>query len=171
MEHDMIKALVLNFIRTTPDIHDHRFGMKSMVVLGSIVHEKIRHFKAESHDKNLYNMAELNGHARSSEEGNYIPYTVFDGYFQIRRNPQLMISEGQSYDFEANQFHRTLLVGKMAITYVLKQVQTNCNARLLYPHHTRPVDAFEKTGTDTEKVSKVIDEAARALFLKIEESA
>jgi hypothetical protein len=124
------------------DIHDHRFDMISHVLHGSIEHEEFSWFYD---GEGTWRMMGLT-HARAAADTDYHgPTTPLTGHVTIQRRRHT-ITQGQSYRFPAQIFHRSPLdrmrPEDVAVTCVEKHRQQDAPARLLYPADREPVMAF-----------------------------
>jgi hypothetical protein len=144
------------------DAHDHRFDMLSHVLVGTVEHEEMI---PEADPEGDYAMLALT-HARAAADSNYHgPTTPLPGFYRVARN-WWTIHEGYSYRFPMGQFHRSPLTGDLddiAVTIIEKHVQTDIQARLLYPVKHEPVMAFGHE-TDEDLVGIVTSLAEEALL-------
>ncbi|HEX3133254.1 MAG TPA: hypothetical protein VHX44_06675 [Planctomycetota bacterium] len=123
------------------DVHDHRFDLVSHVLCGAVEHEEMIPVKHRGGDHAMLTLT----HARAAVETKYHgPTKPLPGRFSVHRE-RMTIHAGQSYQFPAQMFHRSPLVGGLdavAVTVVEKHRQQDVPARLLYPVGKKPVMAF-----------------------------
>jgi hypothetical protein len=136
--HIWAPELLKDGMDVSGDIHDHRFDLVSHVLCGSVGHEEII---PEDADDGEWSMLSLT-HARAAKETGYHgPTRPLSGRYHVRRN-SFVFAEGYSYHFPAGRFHRSTIVGGVAVTCVEKHRQSAASARILHPLAAAPVMAF-----------------------------
>lgn len=156
--HIWSRQLVKPGMDESGSIHDHRFDLVSHVLAGSVGHEEII---PEQVDDGEFEMLALT-HARAAKESSYHgPTKVLEGRYAARRN-SFVIQQGHSYRFPAGRFHRSPVLGDVAVTCVEKHAQSDVSARLLYPIDKPPVMAFGHE-MDWPMIGQVLTAATIAL--------
>lgn len=139
------------------DIHDHRFGLVSHVLVGSVGHEE---FFPDEDAEGDWAMLSLT-HARAAKDTGYHgPTTPLPGRFTVRRNA-MVIPARHTYRFPSGRFHRSPVTG-LAVTCVEKHRQVDTPARILHPIAAPPVMAFGHD-MDWAVIGPVLARATEAL--------
>jgi len=156
--HVWSRKLIKPGMEESGDIHDHRFDLVSHVLCGAVGHEEII---PEQNDDGDFEMLALT-HARAAKESAYHgPTQLLEGKYLALRN-SFVIQTGYSYRFPAGRFHRSPVLGDVAVTCVEKHSQSNVSARLLYQIGKPPVMAFGHE-MDYTVIGPVLEAATEAL--------
>lgn len=123
-----------DLVRVDPDRdagrpHDHRFDLKSTVLVGSIGHEEL-HVEDDANGDLLEYTVQ---HARKGPA----PLAATGRRLRARRVTGT-IEAGHAYWFDARQYHRSFVPGP-AVTLVTKFDQKSDPARVLFPVGVDPV--------------------------------
>lgn len=116
------------------DIHDHRFDLTSIVLLGSIEHTEMGVWGSPNGDYDMYSVV----HHRADPGARY---QKIEGRYRLNPLGGDMFP-GTTYTFDKGAFHRTRANG-LAITMVKKTNQEERDARVMCYMGQEPVHAFE----------------------------
>lgn len=134
--------------------HDHRFAMRSSVLVGKIIQTDF-HLEPDT-DGNWETLHVL--HAREAmERGGSFHHDPMPTGDYFRRVPTVYtIGKGNGYTFDKFAFHETHAEG-ITITLVEKSAQEDVNARILAPRGMPVVHAFTETQSSTEFAGALAD--------------
>jgi hypothetical protein len=145
-----------DLVRVDPDRdagrpHDHRFDLKSTVLVGSIGHEELHVEEDPAGDLLEYTVQ----HARKGPA----PLAATGRRLRARRVSGT-IEAGYAYWFDARQYHRSFVPGP-AVTLVTKFDQKSDPARVLFPVGVEPV--FGVHPFDPREAERYVAEAIASL--------
>jgi hypothetical protein len=134
--------------------HDHRFEMRSSVLVGGIVQTE---FRLEPDTKGYWQTYRVL-HAREAmaRGGSFHHDPVPTGDYFRRYPLQFSLEAGQGYVFDKFAFHETRAEG-VTVTLVEKSAQEDVNARILAPRDKPIVHAFTETQAAVEFVDALDD--------------
>lgn len=127
--------------------HDHRFDMRSNVIVGAIRQTEFFIESAPDGDWETYTVL----HARAAMEkgGSFHQGPVKTGERFHREDETVIVRAGYGYFFEKFAFHETEALG-LTITLVEKLGQEPIDARILAPYNVPIVHAFSNTKDPSE---------------------
>lgn len=158
--HIWHQSLVKAGIEDSGLCHDHRFDMRSTVIVGKIIQTE---FSLQSHNAgNWETLRVLHAREAMARGGSFHHNPIPTGDY-FRREPVVYeLAAGWGYTFDKFQFHETRAEG-ITITLVEKANQEDVNARILAPRGRTVVHAFTETLTEPQ-FSEVVDEGFAALL-------
>lgn len=140
--------------------HDHRFDMRSWVLVGQLIHKEIRTSVAPDGVWKMYEV--VNARKALRDTGSRAgEFRQVEASVKIRKRA-MTISAGHSYFFPKRTFHETLPNSKVVITVALKTKQEELPARVLSRSYKQPRNAFE-ISLPTRQWELVLGEAEAAL--------
>lgn len=155
-------ALVKPGIADSGLCHDHRFDMRSTVLVGEIVNRECRLIEAADGDWETWTVL----HARAAKEKTGETFhqdPEQTGIRYLREVTDYRVSAGSGYTFAKRAFHESH-VERLTITLVEKLNQEAFDARILAPHGRDIVHAFSTPlPSDGDVVSAVLADALAAL--------
>ena len=155
-------ALVKPGIADSGLCHDHRFDMRSTVLVGEIVNRECTLHQEPDGDWETWEVL----HARAAKEkmGETFHQDPTQTGVRYRREvTDYRVSAGAGYTFRKRAFHESH-VDRLTVTLVEKLNQEAFNARILAPHGRDIVHAFSTPlPSDGEVVSAVLREALVSL--------
>jgi hypothetical protein len=140
--------------RDAPRIHDHRFEMRSSVLLGELEHTE---FVLREDPRGVWQRWSLT-HARA---GITDPPVLEPGYFAADITMGC-IKEGEVYGFPMRRFHTTR-VDDLCVTLVTKVEQCDLRSMLLAPRGTTPSHGFLVERPAVDIPARVAEAAARLM--------
>lgn len=154
-------SLVKKGIAESGLCHDHRFDMRSIVLVGNILQTE---FHLIPNKDGAY-QAHLVTHAREAmaEVGSFHKDpTLVLGESYDRFGKEFRIPERAGYTFRKFLFHESQADG-VTITLVEKKDQAQANARILAPKGKPIIHAFTETWHTLEQQKEVLEEGLAAL--------
>lgn len=133
--HVWSRSLMLDGIERSGNAHNHRFSMRSTVLVGLLDHVEYRLGSGDEFE--LYDFV----HARIQTDANRASMRKLTGVTGAERIGA-RIGAGQSYTFERGAFHTSTPVSDVVVTLVEKFDQVDEKARVLAPAGVPPVPAF-----------------------------
>lgn len=134
--------------------HDHRFDMRSTVLVGTILQTEFR--LEPSHDGVWETLRVLHAREAMARGGSFHHDPTPTGDYFHRIPAAYRIENGTAYTFDKFAFHETRAEGT-TITLVEKSNQEDVNARILAPRGRPVVHAFTETQSPTEFADVVAD--------------
>lgn len=154
-------------IRYSGSIHDHRFDLRSTVLLGSIGHIE---YALTANPDGQWESHEVVNARKAMSDGSVYKAGYFDGqvdscseFFDVMMNG-LRFGAGQSYRYPKFQFHETRLDG-LCVTLVRKSNQEERKARILSPRGYEVTHAFAEPLPET--AWRGLLEVARSQLLQL----
>lgn len=142
-------------------IHDHRFDMRSFIILGGIAHNEIR--LTDTEEGALFGgyIMEITN-ARKAKEKTGSSYHMdpqkTGEYVQVRKIPFHI--RNQVYTFPRFRFHKAFTIPETTVSIVLKSRQVNVKARLLdQPENGDLINSFDGTLSQPE-FQHILDDTA-----------
>lgn len=155
-------ALVKPGIADSGLCHDHRFDMRSTVLVGEIINRECHLIEDAGGDWETWEVL----HARAAKEKtgeSFHQDPTQTGVRYRRETTDYRVSAGAGYTFRKRAFHESHVSG-LTITLIEKLNQEAFNARILAPHGRDIVHAFSTPlPSDGAIVSAVLREAASTL--------
>ena len=128
-------ALLLPGMAESGGMHNHRFTLRSTVVLGSILHDRL---SVAPHVDGAYLLWRI-GLGSKSADKDLSPYRQV----AVRNHGTEQFQAGTTYELEKWAYHHARPCTDIAVTYVvLGDKETDTSASLLAPCGTVPVAAF-----------------------------
>jgi hypothetical protein len=156
--------LILEGIDISGDIHDHRFDLRSDVLVGAIKHKEYQLIpNGVNGTHSVWRLAhnarrQLKIKTQGSDDMVEEPqaYTV--------KTEEAIFTEGISYIFPKRFYHQTQPITKYAVTLVSKTNQDDGMAGILCPIGKAPVPAFGRPISEIpQKSQRIIAECKRLL--------
>lgn len=158
-------------IKTSGNIHDHRFNMVSRVLVGAVRHawcsvERLEPPMPVVGGENIYRMCEVT-HARMAmtETGNFdSEVSEFSNEFRVDKNSRT-IHQGSVYRFPKFEFHESYS-DTLCVTVVEKLSSEDQKARIMWPAGSRLVHAFgsEPSGNQERVLAAASDALKKAVI-------
>lgn len=127
--------------------HDHRFAMRSSVLVGKIIQTEF--FLERTNLGDWQTLEVLHAREAMARGGSFHHDPVPTGEFFDRSPVSFEISAGEGYTFDKFQFHETHAEG-VTITLVEKSDQEDVRARILAPRGKPVIHAFTETQSEVE---------------------
>lgn len=136
-------SLVKSGIEESGLCHDHRFNMRSSVLVGGIRQTEFRLDPLPDGKWQTHKVL----HAREAmAQGGFFHQDPQPTKEYFNRFPvTFLIDAGKGYTFDKFVFHETRVIESPTITLVEKFDQEDCNARILAPRNKPIVHAFTET--------------------------
>lgn len=134
--------------------HDHRFTMRSSVLVGKIIQTEFRLRPAAEGDWETLRV--LHAREAMARGGSFHHDPVPTGEYFYRDPCVYPVVAGAGYAFDKFAFHETRAEG-VTITLVEKADQEEVNARILAPRGTPVVHAFTEAQSPTEFAGALAD--------------
>lgn len=154
--HIWSRKLMLPGILASGNAHNHRFGMRSMVLHGDLAHTEWQ--LTDGQGFALYDFV----HARLHTDDNRSDMQRLPGEVAVCQVP-VRIASGNVYTFERGAYHDSYPMTDLVVTLVEKVDQQEAKARVIAPAHIPPVPAFSGGTPDPNLVSELLDQARAAL--------
>ena len=134
--------------------HDHRFDMRSSVLVGGIIQIE---FRLEPDPKGYWQTNRVLHAREAMARGGSFHHDPLPTGDRFRRYPLTFeFDAGTGYAFDKFAFHETHAKG-VTVTLVEKTAQEDVNARILAPHDKPIVHAFTETQSPTEFAPALAD--------------
>lgn len=147
--------LLLPGMAASGGMHNHRFGLQSTVLLGSILHS---HLLVTPDRDGRYIAWRINFGSRSADK-DLAPYQQM----RVGAHPTRRLDAGATYKVEKWAYHHARPFKDIAVTYVdLADKEHDATASLLARCGTVPVAAFSHD-LDTDLIKNTLDYARGAL--------
>lgn len=147
-------SLVKDGIEESGLCHDHRFDMRSTVLVGTITQTEFLLDPCVDGDWETLHV--LHAREAMARGGSFHHDPVPTGN-RFRRTPvDYHVTTGLGYTFDKFQFHETRAEG-LTITLVEKSKQEDVQARILAPHGKAVIHAFTDTQSPTDFASVVAE--------------
>ncbi len=150
--------------------HDHRFDLRSTVLVGRICNVEVDINRLPADRPRLYQIYEVQ-HARAAYEASggetyHADPVPLDGTFSRTTRP-VIVQEGEQYSYPKGWFHETHLPDSgLVVTLVTKANQTDDRARIMAPVDRPLVHAFDDLYPPQGGYDAVIDDARLALLAR-----
>lgn len=159
--HIWSPTLVLPGMAESGNAHDHRFALRSTVLVGSLRHTEWGLTPDPVGDHELYDFV----HARLHTEQNRLAMRRTGERCRVEKRG-MTLNEGWRYTFARGAFHSSEPLSDIVVTLVEKVDQRDVSARVVAPVGIPPVPAF--SGRLEEHADEVIAliERAEALLMR-----
>lgn len=132
------------------NIHDHRFGFKSQIIVGEQHNSVYSALPIDILTADATHMSYLHEGARSAHGGR--PW-ITDGYLSVKLMYEQKILPGESYTMEAYRYHSTEPGGDGRVaTLMVKTDEGRRGAHSLCKIGIRPDDAFDRFQWDETRL-------------------
>lgn len=152
-------SLVKDGIKDSGLCHDHRFTLRSSVLVGRIHQTEIAAYEYPDGEWETWQVV----HARKAmaEGGSFHRPPERTGNYYSRTERTYVVEAGFGYTFNKFAFHESWAEG-LTVTLVEKHDQTDHQARILAPRGAEIVHAFSETMKQPD-FQHILDEALAAL--------
>lgn len=141
--------------------HDHRFDMRSWLLVGELHHVDVQTVPDSEGDFHVYEV--VNARKALRETGTLAgEFRLCPNAFNITRTIR-HFSTGKVYSLRKRMFHESYPVSEMVITVVMKTNQDEVPARILSSTRHSPLNAFSLP-IDKDECAKLLTEAQEALL-------
>lgn len=150
--HIWSPALMLPGILESGNAHNHRFAMRSRVLLGELQHTEWQVGHGSGFE--LYDFV----HARLHTDENRAEMRRLPREVSVRKVAARFVA-GDEYVFERSAYHDSLPLSRLVVTLVEKFDQRDERARVIAPAGTNPVPAFGGGDPDPLLVQELVHDA------------
>jgi len=155
--HVWHRSLIKEGIEESGLCHDHRFDMRSTILVGAIIQTE---FRLEADAKGSWETYRVLHAREAMARGGSFHHDPIPTGERYRRYPVIFeFCTGFGYTFDKFAFHETRAKG-VTVTLVEKSAQEEVNARILAPHDKSVVHAFTETQTPDEFAGALADALA-----------
>lgn len=149
--------LIVPGIIQSGNAHNHRFAMRSRVLLGDLQHTEWQLHEGDGYA--LYDFKHARIHATDDDRVELSPLPV--RYAVTRR--AVWLTAGDAYEFDRGAYHDSLPMSAVAVTLVEKYDQREERARVIAPADKPPVPAFGEPEPNAGLVAVLVDTAIQQL--------
>lgn len=154
--HLWSRELMLPGISESCNAHNHRFTLRSTLLLGELLHTEWNVEPGTGYS--LYDFV----HARLQTDENSSAMRLLPGEVSVQRVP-ILLRTGDTYTFQRGAYHDSCPTTDIALTLVEKLDQIEEKARVIAPTHTPPVPAFGGGSLPADLVIKLVSTAIKRL--------